>query len=37
MLFVIIFPYRGTPAAIRFLGKAFDETWFIDKPITNPE
>jgi hypothetical protein len=33
MLFVMLFPYRGTPSVIRYLGREFNETWFIDKPI----
>lgn len=33
MLFVIVFPHRGTPSAIRWLGRAFNETWFIGAPI----
>lgn len=32
-LFVIFLPFRATPDAIRFLGRQFNETWFIAPPI----
>ena len=33
ILFVILFPFRGTPNVIRYLGKVFNDCWFIDDPI----
>jgi len=33
ILFLLLFPYRGTPSAIRYLGREFNETWFIEDPI----
>lgn len=33
-LFLILIPYRSTPAAIRALARRFDETWFIAPPVT---
>jgi hypothetical protein len=33
MLFVILCPHRGTPSAIRKLGRQFCTTWFIPAPI----
>jgi hypothetical protein len=32
-LFVILFPYRGTPEVIRYLGWQFDPSWFIGTPL----
>lgn len=32
LLFVLICPHRGTPAAIRYLGRQFNSTWFIGPP-----
>lgn len=33
MLFTILFPYRATPSVIRYLGRHFNECWFIAPPI----
>lgn len=33
MLWTIIFPYRGTPSVVRFLGKEFNDSWFIAPPL----
>ena len=33
MLFVMAFPYRGTPDVIRFLGRSFNKVWFLPPPI----
>jgi len=33
MLWAIIFPYRATPSVIRFLGKKFNDSWFIAPPL----
>lgn len=33
LLFLILFPYRGTPAVVRSLAYCFDRTWFIQSPI----
>ena len=32
-LFLMVAPYRGTPAVIRSLARRFDSTWFIAPPI----
>jgi hypothetical protein len=32
MLFIIIFPYRALPSAIRYLGGAFNDCWYIAPP-----
>ena len=32
-LFILLFPYRATPSAVRYLGKQFNESWFIKPPI----
>ncbi|MCK4821642.1 hypothetical protein KA005_38105 [bacterium] len=34
ILFLILFPHRGTPWAVRYLGWKFNESWFIDEPIS---
>jgi len=34
LLFIIIFPYRAIPSVIRFLGKEFNDCWFIPPPKT---
>jgi hypothetical protein len=31
-LFVLLFPYRGTPEVIRYLGWKYDDNWFIATP-----
>jgi hypothetical protein len=33
LLFVLLFPFRGTPSAIRFLDRKFNEQWMIPEPI----
>lgn len=33
LLFVVLFPYRGTPEVLRFLGQKFGTVWFIAPPI----
>lgn len=33
MLFIVLFPHRGTPWAVRYLGWKFNDSWFIDKPV----
>ena len=33
-LFLILLPYRATPAVIRAVARRFDDTWFIPEPIT---
>lgn len=33
VLFLILFPYRGTPSAIRYLGRQFNDSWSIEPPI----
>jgi hypothetical protein len=33
ILFLILFPHRGTPWVVRYLGWKFNESWFIDEPI----
>lgn len=34
LLHVVVFPYRGTPSAIRYLGRQFNECWFLDSPVS---
>lgn len=34
MLFIILFPFRGIPSVIRYLGKEFNDSWFIPPPLT---
>jgi hypothetical protein len=31
-LYIILFPYRATPSAVRYLGRQFNESWFIKSP-----
>ena len=33
ILFLLLFPYRGTPSVINSIAYCFDKTWFIDQPI----
>jgi hypothetical protein len=35
LLFLIVFPHRVTPEAIRHLGWKFDRTWFVPPPISS--
>ncbi len=35
LLFLIVFPHRATPSAIRYLGYKLNKCWFIQPPITN--
>ena len=35
ILFIILFPYRATPSAIRYLATQFHDSWFIEAPIDN--
>jgi hypothetical protein len=37
LLFVVLFPYRGTPAAIRRLGYQFNPCWFLEPPLEEAE
>lgn len=32
-LFVLLFPYRATPSAVRCLGRQFNDTWFIKDSV----
>jgi len=33
LLFVLLFPYRATPHAVRFLGRQFNGSWHIPDPL----
>jgi hypothetical protein len=33
LLFVLVCPHRATPNVVRYLGRVFNQSWFIPDPV----